>query len=109
TVKPYDDTPLSRKRLADTEDVDRAHRAAAEAQPEWAATPAAERSALFLRALDVMDRRRDEIVQWLVQEVGAIRQRAEFEWSLVRSGMVEVINHPTRVSGRILLGITPGK
>ena len=108
-VNPYDDTPLTRMRLADTEDVDRAHRAAAEAQPEWAATPAAERSALFLRALDVMDRRRDEIVQWLVQEVGAIRQRAEFEWSLVRSGMVEVINHPTRVSGRILPGITPGK
>lgn len=108
-VNPYDDTPLTRMRLADEEDVDRAHRAAAEAQPGWAATPATERSALFLRALDIMDRRRDEIVRWLVQEVGAIQQRAEFEWSLVRSGMIEVINHPTRVSGRILPGVTPGK
>lgn len=108
-VNPYDDTPLTRMRLAETEDVDRAHRAAAEAQPGWAATPAAERSALFLRALDIMDRRRDEIVWWLIQEVGAIRQRAEFEWSLVRAGMIEVINHPTRVFGRILPGVTPGK
>ena len=108
-VNPYDDTPLGRLRLADADDVEIAYRAAAGAQPEWAATPATERSALVLRALDIMDRRRDEIVAWLVREVGAVRQRAEFEWSLVRAGMVEVINHPTRVSGRILPGITPGK
>lgn len=108
-VNPYDDTPLGRFRLADADDVESAYRAAAAAQPEWAATPATERSALFLRALDIMDRRRDEIVAWLVREVGAIRQRAEFEWSLVRAGMVEVINYPTRVSGRILPGVTPGK
>ncbi|GHD22663.1 aldehyde dehydrogenase [Nocardiopsis kunsanensis] len=108
-VNPYDDTPLGRIRFADAEDVESAYRAAAAAQPEWAATPATERSALFLRALDIMDRRRDEIVEWLVSEVGAIRQRAEFEWSLVRAGMVEVINYPTRACGRILPGITPGK
>lgn len=106
---PYDDAPLTRIRLAEAEDVDRAHRAAAEAQPGWAATPAAERSELFLRALEIMDRRRDEIVRWLIQEVGAVRQRAEFEWSLVRAGMIEVIGYPTRVSGRILPGLTPGK
>ncbi|MBE3000024.1 aldehyde dehydrogenase family protein [Nocardiopsis sp. HNM0947] len=106
---PYDDTPLTRIRLADTDDVESAYRAAAAAQKQWAATPAVERSALFLRALEVMDRRRGEIVEWLVHEIGGVRQRAEFEWSLVRAGMIEVINHATRVSGWILPGVTPGK
>ncbi|WP_150237529.1 aldehyde dehydrogenase family protein [Nocardiopsis quinghaiensis] len=108
-VNPYDDAVLTEIRLADESDVDLAYREAERAWPEWAATPAADRAELFLRALRVLDARRTEIVDWLVSEAGAVRERAEFEWQLVHSGMVEVTSYPTRVAGRILPGITPGK
>ncbi|WP_150252867.1 aldehyde dehydrogenase family protein [Nocardiopsis deserti] len=108
-VDPYDDTVLAEFRLADGGDVDLAYREAQRAWPGWAATPAAERAEVFVRALRVLDARREEIVDWLVHEAGAVRERAEFEWRLVRSGMVEVTSYPTRVLGRILPGITPGK
>ncbi|WP_235432065.1 aldehyde dehydrogenase family protein [Nocardiopsis sp. RV163] len=62
-----------------------------------------------MRALRVLDTRREEIVDWLVHEAGAVREPAEFEWGPVRSGVVEVTSYPTRVRGRILPGVTPGK
>ncbi|WP_159943158.1 MULTISPECIES: aldehyde dehydrogenase family protein [unclassified Nocardiopsis] len=108
-VDPYDDTVLTEIRLADERDVDLAYRAAEAAWPEWAATPAPERAELFLRAIAILDARRPEIVDWLVREAGAVRERAEFEWHLVRSGMAEAASYPTRATGRILPGLTPGK
>jgi acyl-CoA reductase-like NAD-dependent aldehyde dehydrogenase len=53
------------------EDARRAIEAAAEAFPGWAATPPAERQRIFLRAADVLERRRDEVVELLARETGA--------------------------------------
>ncbi|KIH97998.1 aldehyde dehydrogenase [Streptomonospora alba] len=108
-VNPYDDRPVAEFGLADAGDVERSFGAAQEAQRSWADTPAPERAELFLRAMAVMDARKDEIVDWLVAETGGIRERAEFEWGLVRAGMAEVVSYPARVSGRILPGTVPGK
>ncbi|WP_017570683.1 aldehyde dehydrogenase family protein [Nocardiopsis halotolerans] len=108
-VNPYDDTVLTEITLADESDVDIAYREAERAWQRWAVTPASERAEVFLRATRILDERRTEIVDWLVHEAGAVRERAEFEWCLVRSGMVEVASYPTRLLGRILPGITPGK
>ncbi|MEE2038410.1 aldehyde dehydrogenase family protein [Nocardiopsis sp. CT-R113] len=108
-VDPYDDMVLAEIHLADAGDVDLAYRAAERAWPVWAETPASERAEVFRRALRVFDARRTEIVDWLVREAGAVRDRAEFEWGLVRSGMAEAASYPTRVEGRILPGLTPGK
>ncbi|MUL41290.1 aldehyde dehydrogenase family protein [Streptomonospora sp. PA3] len=108
-VNPYDDAVLTEIGLAGADDVDTAFRAAAEAQRAWADTPGGERAEVFLRAISVMEARKEEIVDWLVAETGGVRQRAEFEWGLVRAGMAEVVSYPTRVSGRILPGTVPGK
>src|ERR671936_65841 len=50
------------------EDARRAIEAAAAAFPAWAATPPAERQRLFLRAADVLEGRRDDIVELLARE-----------------------------------------
>ncbi len=53
------------------EDARRAVEAATEAFPAWAETPPAERQRLFLRAADVLESRRDEIVELLARETGS--------------------------------------
>jgi acyl-CoA reductase-like NAD-dependent aldehyde dehydrogenase len=51
-------------------DAERAIEAAAEAFPAWAQTPPAVRQQLFLRAADILESRRDEIVELLARETG---------------------------------------
>jgi aldehyde dehydrogenase (NAD+) len=52
------------------EDAIRAVRAAEDAFPAWGQTPPAERQRLFLRAADILESRRDEIVDLLARETG---------------------------------------
>ena len=52
------------------DDAKRAVAAAAEAFPAWAAAPPAARQGVFLRAADVLESRRDEIVDLLARETG---------------------------------------
>ncbi|RRQ26248.1 aldehyde dehydrogenase family protein [Rhodococcus sp. Eu-32] len=101
-VNPYSDETLTSLPLANADDVDDAFRAAARAQRDWAATLPTERAEVFFRAAQVMDARKDEIVDWLVREAGGIRPRAEWEWLAVRAVMLEAASYPTRSAGRIL-------
>jgi acyl-CoA reductase-like NAD-dependent aldehyde dehydrogenase len=52
-------------------DAKRAVDAAAAAFPAWSQTPAAVRQGIFLRAADILESRRDEVVGWLARETGA--------------------------------------
>jgi acyl-CoA reductase-like NAD-dependent aldehyde dehydrogenase len=53
------------------EDARRAVDAAVSAFPDWAATPPAVRQGIFLRAADILEGRRDEIVDLLARETGS--------------------------------------
>jgi aldehyde dehydrogenase (NAD+) len=52
------------------EDARRAIEAAQEAFPEWAKTPPSARRKIFLKAADIMERRQDELVKAMMEEVG---------------------------------------
>ncbi|MHA6803453.1 aldehyde dehydrogenase family protein [Salinifilum ghardaiensis] len=99
---PYSGETLVRTGQADASDVDAAFRAAERAQPAWAAAPGVERSEVFLRAAEILQRRRAEILDWLVREAGAVRRRAEWEWLAVRAVMLESAGQTTHVTGSIL-------
>ncbi|MBY6538150.1 aldehyde dehydrogenase family protein [Rhodococcus sp. BP-349] len=101
-VNPYSGDVLTTLPLADAADVDAAFTAASIAQRDWEATLPTERADVFHRAARIMEDRKDEIVDWLVAEVGAIRPRAEWEWLAVRAVMLESASYPTRSAGRIL-------
>src|SRR5450755_3953319 len=51
-------------------DAHRAIDAAAAAFPAWAQTPPAVRQGIFLKAADILESRRDEVVGWLARETG---------------------------------------
>jgi acyl-CoA reductase-like NAD-dependent aldehyde dehydrogenase len=76
-LNPATEEVLGRIPLAAPDDVDRAVRAAASAQPYWAATPAAERAAAVRRIADGLAARGDALLDLLIREIGTPRQLAE--------------------------------
>lgn len=108
-INPFDDSLIVNLAAASTDDLDRAFRAAARAQPAWARMLPGERAALFHRAVAALDRRRDEIVGWIVRETGSTILKAMAEWSAVRAGMIEAACLPWRVEGKIMPIDAPGK
>jgi aldehyde dehydrogenase (NAD+) len=108
-LNPYTGETLATLALADLDDLEAAYAAAARAQLEWAERGPSERAAVFLSAARVMEKRRDEIVGWLIAESGSTRMKAEAEWGFTRAGMLWAATLPHRVAGRILPIDIPGR
>lgn len=108
-TNPYDDSVLTRIRQANKQDLDEAYRAAEAAQKEWAAQPPSARRQVILRAAQIMEQRRDEIVDWIVKESGSTVGKAQVEVSLAAGITLEASSFPTRVHGRIVESNNPGK
>jgi aldehyde dehydrogenase (NAD+) len=106
---PYTGKTLLELALANREDLNDAYQAAAEAQASWANMLPTARQAVLLRAAEIMDLRRAEIVDWLIKESGSTRIKAEWEWQLTRAVTLEAASFPHRVSGRVLPVDEPGK
>ncbi|MBX4871031.1 aldehyde dehydrogenase family protein [Rhizobium bangladeshense] len=99
---PYNDEELAELSLADAADVNRAFEAAKAAQIEWAQTTPGERSAIFLKAVAIVDARKDELIEWIIHESGSTRIKANIEWGAVRAGMLEAASMPTMAQGHII-------
>ncbi len=67
---PYTGDVVAQVAAGTREDAARAIEAAAAAFPEWSQTPPAVRQSLFLKAADILESRRDEIVSLLARETG---------------------------------------
>jgi acyl-CoA reductase-like NAD-dependent aldehyde dehydrogenase len=76
---PFRGTVVARVSAGTREDAARAVDAAAQAFPPWAELPPAEKQALFLRAADIVERRRPEIVSLLATETGCASAFAGFQ------------------------------
>ena len=68
---PFTGEPVVRAAAGTRDDARHAVEAAAEAFPAWAATPPAVRQGIFLRAADILESRRDEVVDLLARETGS--------------------------------------
>lgn len=75
-VSPVDRRGLGELEVSGPGDVDRAVARARAAQPGWAALPVRERAGIVRRALDVLVRRRDEIIETVHAETGKPRVEA---------------------------------
>jgi 3-hydroxyisobutyrate dehydrogenase-like beta-hydroxyacid dehydrogenase len=106
---PYTGEPVASMGLADKSDVDEAFNPAAEAQPAWAALLPAQRAAVMLRCVDLMESSREEIIDWLISESGSTHVKAGVEWQMLHAITLEAASFPERVSGRILPIDEPGK
>ncbi len=106
---PYSNEILARIRLANERDLDEAFGAAAAAQRKWCEMLPMERSAIIRRAGEIMEERREEIVDWLVHESGSTRIKANVEWQYARGVTFEAASFPSRVEGPIVPTDIPAK
>lgn len=77
----YDASLLLEIEQADRDDLEAAYAKAAEVQPAWAALGPSARAAVLYKVVEVFDRRREEIVDWIIRESGSTRLKAEIEWA----------------------------
>ena len=108
-TNPFNNEELLTIELATRADLDEAYQAAKAAQEEWAKTGPAQRAAIMVKAVEIFDQRREEIVNWIIQESGSTRIKAEIEWGAARAITLESASLASRVHGRIMASNVPGK
>jgi benzaldehyde dehydrogenase (NAD) len=77
-LEPATGAEIGRTGRAGVDDVAAAAASAARAQQEWAALPHPARAAVLRRAGDLFTQHGDELAEWNVREVGAVRGMAGF-------------------------------
>ena len=108
-TNPFDGEILVEIKQATKDQLDEAYKAAETAQIEWAQTSPAERGALLHKVVSILDKRQEEIIDWLVKESGSTRIKAMVEFGSARAITVEAAGYPNRVHGEIRASKIPGK
>lgn len=108
-TNPFNGQTLLQIEQANRDDLNEAYTAAQEAQQAWREMSPAQRSGIMLRAVQIFDERKEEIVEWIIKESGSTRIKAQIEWGAARSITQESASFPARVHGRILPSNVPGK
>lgn len=108
-VNPYNGEKLASITVATVDDVDRAYRAAERAQKAWGRLSPYARREVFDRAAEVVAEREDEIIETVVEELGATRARAGFEVAAARGELRDCMQIALHPEARILPSPVEGK
>ncbi|MCU1261043.1 MAG: aldehyde dehydrogenase [Bryobacterales bacterium] len=108
-VDPYRGDVLASITGATADDVDEAYNKAAEAQRGWAPAPLQFRRGVVLRALEILNERKEEIIDLLIREAGSTRAKAEIEFGMTHEYTMEASTYPFRMEGEVLPIGVPGK
>ena len=106
---PFNGESLLEMPLASVADLDDAYQAARRAQTDWAALHPTQRSAQLEKLAQVIQNRREEIIDWLIHESGSTRIKAGMVWQFTLSLVRECATLPMQVEGRILTSYKPGE
>lgn len=106
---PFDSSELVKIQLASVEDIDLAYQSAATAQKEWQKTSPEERSAILKKAAEVLENRRDEIVQILITETGSSFAKANTEVDFSITDINKFAELPFRMETSVVSSMIPGK
>jgi acyl-CoA reductase-like NAD-dependent aldehyde dehydrogenase len=89
-VSPNTGEALYKCSAASTADAEKAVASASAAQEAWAATHPTERRDIFLRAAEILLKRKDELFKYSHEETGAVESMFGFEWMLAVEGCKSV-------------------
>ena len=106
-IEPATGDEIGRAGLAGPPDVARAAAVAAAAQPDWAARPHTERSAMLRRAAQIWLDNAAEIEQWGIREGGKIPPAMQFETHVATEEIYEAATLPSRAYGELLPSENP--
>jgi acyl-CoA reductase-like NAD-dependent aldehyde dehydrogenase len=105
---PFRGTVMARIVAGTRADAARAVDAAAAAFPAWAELPPADKQALFLRAADIVERRREEITELLATETGCADGFAYFQILTAARLLRQAAGWGYLPVGEIIRSDTPG-
>src|SRR5580765_3780067 len=106
--EPFSGQLYAKVAAGGAEDARIAVQAAADAFPIWSQTPPAERASLFLKAGEVVKRRRTEIAEVLARETGSTISFATFQQDLVAATLQQVAGWVFVPKGEVLASNLPG-
>jgi acyl-CoA reductase-like NAD-dependent aldehyde dehydrogenase len=107
-LDPYRGTVVARVPAGTRADAARAVDAAAAAFPGWADVPPAEKQTLFLRAADIVERRKDEIIALLAAETGCASAFADFQLLTTVRLLRQASNWSYLPAGEVIRSDIPG-
>ena len=96
-INPYTQEIICEFKAANSEDVDAAYQAASHSFNSWSVVSAAERKNLVLKVIEIIQARREEIIDWLVQESGSTRLKANIEIEATLNLAQEAATFPNRI------------
>ncbi|MEH7417494.1 aldehyde dehydrogenase family protein [Neobacillus drentensis] len=96
-LNPYDDSVITSVRLASKEQLDEAFQIAQEAQKQWAKSTVEERRAVLHKAMDYLNRNREEIVRTIGLETGGTVLKANIEFHLT----IEILEESIKFADEI--------
>jgi acyl-CoA reductase-like NAD-dependent aldehyde dehydrogenase len=105
---PYTGEVFARVPAGKRADAARAIAAAAAAFPVWSQSLPAERRALFLKAADILEQKRDEIVAMLAEETGGTFGWAMFQTMFTPGLLREAASQVHHITGEIIPADLPG-
>ncbi len=106
---PFSGDAVIRAAAGTRDDARRAIEAAAAAFPEWAATPPAVRQGILLRAADILESRRDEVVDLLTRETGATFGFGMFQMHFTPGLLRQAAGSVYAPTGEVIPSDIPGK
>src|ERR1700732_4135113 len=106
--EPYSGKLFARVAAGSRADGRAAVDAAAKAFPGWAETTPAEKARLFLKASEIVKRRRSEIAEVLARETGSTISFATFQQDLVAATLQQVAGWVFLPKGEVLESNAPG-
>jgi acyl-CoA reductase-like NAD-dependent aldehyde dehydrogenase len=106
--EPYSGKLFARVAAGTRTDARVAVDAAAKAFPAWAETTPAEKARLFLKASEIVKRRRSEIAEVLARETGSTISFATFQQDLVAATLQQVAGWVYLPKGEVLETNAPG-
>jgi benzaldehyde dehydrogenase (NAD) len=101
-IEPATGQAIGKVGIADAAAIGAAAESARGAQRTWAAQPADARAAIFLKALQVGDENRAEIVRWIMRESGSVQAKAEFELAITLKAVQLAAAMPHQAQGLVL-------
>jgi len=108
-LNPYDESVLTSFKGASTDEVDRAFQVAKENSKSWSKTNPLERQQVMLKAANILQERKEEIIDWLVKEVGSTYLKAQVEYTQTYNMLIEASSFPMWMHGYTIPSVTTGK
>lgn len=108
-TNPYDGNELAVFQAASLADLDEAYKSAAAAQLEWAGTNPYQVNAIMNKAVQIMQTRYDEIIDWLVYEAGSTVLKAHIELDSCIGVTARAAGYPFLLETTVSPSLLPNK